>query len=109
MRGGFAIVVVAWSLAQNITFPAAQVEMGRLHPTNPATAFAMFAALAQAGGAAGAAVSAGVLTVAGPSAIPFFAALASAAATIVMIVLWRGRRAREGRSTTHLATNVDPT
>lgn len=56
-----AIVVVVWSLAQNATFVAAQVEMGGLHPANPATAFALCAALVQAGGAVGTAVSAGVL------------------------------------------------
>lgn len=81
------MVVVVWSLAQNVTFPAAQVEMGRLHPANPATAFALFAALVQAGGAIGAAVSAGVLQALGPRWIPPLAAVASAAGAVVMAAL----------------------
>ena len=92
-----AVVVVIWSLAQNATFPAAQVEMGRLHPANPATAFALFAALVQLGGAIGAAVSAGVLEVLGPQWIPVFAAVASALAAVVMAALaHRLRRQRRG-------------
>lgn len=89
-----AIVVVVWSLAQNATFPAAQLEMGRLHPANPATAFALFAALLQAGGAIGAAVSAGLLEALGPLWIPPFAALASAAGGVVMAILAHRLRPR---------------
>jgi DHA1 family inner membrane transport protein len=88
------IVVVAWSLAQNVTFPAAQVEMGRLHPANPATAFALFAALLQAGGAIGAAVSAGVLEALGPRWIPPLAAVAGAAGAVVMATLAHRMRRR---------------
>ncbi|MDR5701578.1 MFS transporter [Agromyces aerolatus] len=93
-----AIVVVVWSLAQNATFPAAQVEMGRLHPDNPATTFALFAALVQAGGAVGAAVSAGVLDAAGPLWIPPVAAVASAAGAVVLAVLAAVLRRRGRRS-----------
>jgi len=95
-----AVVVVAWSLAQNATFPAAQVEMGRLHPANPATAFALFAALVQAGGAIGSAVSAGVLEALGPRWIAPLAAVASLAGTVVLSVLAHRlrRRTRTGES-----------
>jgi predicted MFS family arabinose efflux permease len=95
-RFGIAvIVVVVWSFAQNATFPAAQVEMGRLHPANPATAFALFAALVQAGGAIGTAVSAGVLEALGPRWIPPFAAVASAVAAVVMAALAHRMRRRQ--------------
>lgn len=89
-----AIVVVGWSLAQNVTFPAAQIEMGRLHPANPATAFALFAALVQAGGAIGAAVSAGVLEALGPQWIAPLAAVASMVGTVVLSVLAHRLRCR---------------
>ncbi|MGO4689680.1 MFS transporter [Glaciibacter sp. 2TAF33] len=89
-----AIVVVAWSLAQNVTFPAAQVEMGRLHPPNAATAFALFAALVQAGGAIGTAVSAGVLEALGARWIPPVAAIASVVGTVVISVLAHRLRRR---------------
>lgn len=82
-----AAVVVAWSLAQNVTFPAAQVEMGRLHPANPATAFALFAALVQLGGAIGAAVSAGVLQTMGALWVPPLAAPAALIGAAVIAVL----------------------
>lgn len=84
-----ALVVIGWSLVQNITFPAAQVEMGRLHPSNPATAFALFAALLQAGGAVGAAVSAGILTLLGALWIPPLAAIAAAMGAVVLGILSR--------------------
>ena len=67
--------------------------MGRLYPANPATAFALFAALLQLGGAIGAAVSAGVFELLGPRWIPVFAAAASALAAVVMAALaYRLRR-----------------
>lgn len=89
-----AVVIVAWSFAQNATFPAAQVEMGRLHPQNPATAFALFAALVQAGGAIGSAVSAGVLATLGTFWIAPLAAVAAAVGAVVMMLLGRSRERR---------------
>ncbi|WP_167042161.1 MFS transporter [Salinibacterium sp. ZJ454] len=91
-----AIVVVVWSLAQNVTFPAAQVEMGRLHPANPATAFALFAALVQAGGAVGAAVSAGVLEALGARWIAPVAAVATLIGTVVLYALAHRLRRQAG-------------
>jgi predicted MFS family arabinose efflux permease len=97
--GVAAAVVVVWSFAQNVTFPAGQIEMGRLHPSNPATAFALFAALIQAGGAVGAAVSAGVLEALGPLWIPPIAAVASAVGAVVVTTLARRMRAHGLRVT----------
>lgn len=101
-----AIVVVVWSLAQNVTFPAAQVEMGRLHPANPATAFALFAALVQAGGAIGAAVSAGVLELLGPLGIPPLASVPSLAGAVVLGLLAHHLRRRNGAEETLLRDTV---
>ncbi|MGM7775799.1 MFS transporter [Arthrobacter sp. KNU-44] len=100
-----AIVVVLWSLAQNATFPAAQVEMGRLHPANPATAFALYAALLQAGGAIGTAVSAGVLQALGPQWIAPLAAVASMVGTVVISVLAHRLRSRT-RAEESLVENI---
>lgn len=92
-----AILIVVWSLAQNATFPAAQIEMGRLHPENPATAFALYAALVQAGGAIGSAVSAGILGGLGALWIAPAAAVPTLVAAVVIAVLSR-RLARQNRA-----------
>lgn len=71
------VLVIVWSTAQNAVFPAQQSEAGRLHPENPATTFAIYAALIQVGGAVGVALSGIVLDSLGPAWIAPLAALAA--------------------------------
>jgi predicted MFS family arabinose efflux permease len=90
--------VAAFGLTGSVVGPASNVELGRIHPQNPATVVGANMAAVQVGAGIGSAAGAALLLGPGASWIAYAAgppALAAAALCAGIVLVRRARRARE--------------